>query len=301
MLVLDTICHETIWGGSRLTKFSKTDCKRIGHLYSVFCRKEMSNIILNGQYAGMTMNEVFHLWKSEFGMDTYTYFPLTLALTEANDNLSIQVHPNDKMANEVERFSRGKRESWYFIEAPKVGYIMNGCTCHNEEEKNAMLAEGKYLEMTDKLPVTVGDYVFVHPGTLHSITAGSLVYEIEEGADFTYRFYDYDRVDKEGNRRELHIEKASKALDITCKSEVKHYPEHGEIWEDTYITKKVFDITNYRNDSQTLECFTLVHGGAVCDGVDVTPGMTVLLWPGERISNAKIKLAFVAKLRSDVL
>ena len=232
-------------------------------------------------------------------MEGHTYFPLTLALTEADENLSIQVHPDDATVHALEHMAKGKRESWYFLEAPKEGYIINGCTCRNEDEKATMLAERKYLEMADKLPVRVGDYVFVYPGTLHAITAGSLVYETEEGADFTYRFYDYDRMDSNGNRRELHIEKAAAALDIMRRSEVKRYPETGEIEEETYSTKKISKVSQYENISQTLECFTLVQGGAVSDGVTITPGMTVLLWPGEYIENADIKLAFIAKLRGN--
>ena len=300
MIVLDTICHETIWGGPRIAKFARVSSCQVGHLYSVFCREGISNRILNGGWKGKFLNDVFPLWKQEFQMDKYALFPLTLALTEADEHLSIQVHPDDSAAQTLEHMARGKRESWYFLEAPKEGYIINGCTCRSEDEKNAMLAEGKYLEMADKLPISAGDYVFVYPGTLHSITAGSLVYEIEEGADFTYRFYDYERADSEGNRRELHIHKASKALDITRKSQVKHYPESGEIEEETYTTKKLMQLTAYKNASSTLECFTLIYGTAVCDGVDLHPGMTVMLWPGEQIDKADIHLAFVSRLKEGV-
>ena len=299
MIVLETITHETIWGGPRIARFANVGSQRIGHLYSVYCRAGISNKVLNGLWKGRTLNDIFPLWKQEFQMEKYDFFPLTLALTEADEHLSIQVHPDDAAVQTLEHLARGKRESWYFIEAPETGYIMNGCTCRSEAEKDAMLREEKYLEMTDKLPVGVGDYVFVYPGTLHSITAGSLVYEIEEGADFTYRFYDYDRVDNEGNRRELHVEKAATALDITRKSVVKHYPELGEIEEETYSTKRISKATQYENMSQTVECFTLVQGSAVCDGVEITPGMTVMLWPKEYIKDADIKLAFVAKLRGN--
>ena len=301
MIVLETITHETIWGGPRIARFANVASQRIGHLYSVYCREGISNRVLNGLWKGKTLNDIFPLWKQEFQMGEYDFFPLTLALTEANEHLSIQVHPDDAAVQTLEHLARGKRESWYFLEAPEAGYIMNGCTCRSEAEKDAMLRAEKYLEMTDKLPISVGDYVFVYPGTLHSITAGSLVYEIEEGADFTYRFYDYDRIDSQGNRRELHIEKAAKALDITRKSIVKHYPESGEIEEETYSTKRISKASQYENVTQTLECFTLVQGSAVCDGVKITPGMTVMLWPKECIKDAEIKLAFVAKLRGNTL
>lgn len=297
MLVLETICHETLWGGSRLTALSGTNCLKIGHLYSVFSRDGISNRILNTPYAGKTLNEIFGLWKREFHMERYDRFPLTIALTSADEDLSIQVHPNDAMAGQIENMARGKRESWYFLTPPDSGWILNGCVCRSEEEKEKYLAEGRYREMTDTLKVGAGDYVFVHPGTLHSLTAGSLVYEIEEGADFTYRFYDYGRRDANGNLRELQVDKAVMALDFRRKSVCRRYPDSGEIVEETYVTKKLSHIEEYRNDSGTLECLTLLEGGFVCGGVPVAPGMTVLLWPGEKVCDAELRSAIAARLR----
>lgn len=297
MLVLKPILHETIWGGERICRLANIEGHSVGHLYSLFCREGISNEILNGEFAGKTMNDVFPFFKNDCGMGEYEYFPLTLALTEADENLSIQVHPTDNVANEIEHKSRGKRESWYFIEAPTDGYIINGCNCRNLNELDQMLEEKKYLEIVDKLYIKKGDYVFVEPGTLHSITRGSLVYEIEEGADYTYRFYDYDRIDLNGEKRELHIDKARTTLNIAAKSEIKHYSHGNEIIEQTYVTQKLEKQQKYSNHTGELVCFTLVAGNAICDHVAVTPGMTVILWPGDEIYNADIELAFVARMR----
>ena len=300
MLILKRITHNTIWGGPKISRYTGVDGDSIGHLYSVYCREGVSNEILNGAWKGRNLNEVFPLFKDEFGFSQYDYFPLTLALTEANENLSIQVHPDDAAASALENRARGKRESWYFIEAPTSGAIINGCTCRDEAEEEQMIARGEFMAMADTLPVQVGDYVFVEPGTLHAITAGSLVFEIEEGADFTYRFYDYDRVDAQGNRRELHIEKATEALRLGLKSEVKHY-NGEEIKEKTYTTKLINDTLAYANESGTLECFTFVKGALNCDGCEVLPGSTILLWPGERLDTHGVELAFVSKMREDCL
>lgn len=299
MLVLEPICHETIWGGPRISRIAGVSSKKIGHLYSVFCREGISNRIMNGKWKNLCLNDAFPQWKSEFRMEKYAFFPLTLALTEADEHLSIQVHPDDAAANALEHQARGKRESWYFLEPPAAGYIYNGCVCKNEAERDQFLSEGNYLDMTDHLPIQAGDYVFVEPGTLHSITAGSLVYEIEEGADFTYRFYDFDRVDANGVPRELHIEKASTSLKTGYQSVVKHY--HGTKWldEETYSTRKLERVTVYQNGSQTIECFTFIQGQVICDEIQLMPGMTALLWPRESISGS-IQLAFASKLREGV-
>ena len=300
MLILKRIVHTTIWGGPKISRLAGVDGDRIGHLYSLYCREGISNEILNGVWKGRCLNEVFPLIKDKVGMAQYEYFPLTLALTEAQENLSIQVHPNDEAANALEHRVRGKRESWYFIDAPTSGTIINGCTCRDKAEESQMIAEGRFMEMTDTLAVKPGDYVFVEPGTLHAITSGSLVFEIEEGSDFTYRFYDYDRTDADGNPRELHVEKATSALDINLKSVVKAY-NGQEIKEKTYSTKLINNIDIYTNESNTIECFTLVKGAMSADSVEILPGSTILLWPGEELNTQQVNLAFVSKIREDSL
>ncbi len=298
MLILKRIVHTTIWGGPKISRLAGVEGDSIGHLYSLYCREGVSNEILNGEWKGRCLNEVFPLFKDKVRMAEYEYFPLTLALTEAQENLSIQVHPNDKAAQKLEHRARGKRESWYFIDAPTSGTIINGCTCHDKEQEREMIKQGQFMEMADTLAVKKGDYVFVEPGTLHAITAGSLVFEIEEGSDFTYRFYDYNRVDAQGNPRELHVEKATSALDINLKSVVKAY-NGQEIKEKTYSTKLINNINNYTNESATLECFTLVKGLLNADGIAVSPGSTILLWPGESLNTCQVQLAFVSKIRED--
>lgn len=300
MLVLQPMFHETIWGGPRLSRFTEAKGDSIGHFYTCYCREGISNVILNGEHKGKHLNEVFPLWKKDVGMEEYPFFPLTISLTEADHNLSIQVHPDDKTAIEVEHRNRGKRESWYFLEAPENGLLINGCKCKDKEEVRKLLDQERYMEILDAIPVKVGDYVFVEPGTLHCISAGSLVYEIEEGSDSTYRFYDFDRLDKNGKKRELHLEMAYLTLDPKKQSVVQHYPDGQEIVEATYASQKFENITYFKNDTDDLKCFTLVYGTATCDGVEITQGTTVLLFPGEEISDLDAKLAFTARMRRDI-
>ena len=300
MLLLKRIVHSTIWGGPKICRLTGVEGDRIGHLYSLYCRDGISNEILNGVWKGRCLNDVFPLFKDSVGMAQYEYFPLTLALTEARENLSIQVHPNDEAASRLENRARGKRESWYFIDAPTSGTIINGCTCRDKDQEAQMIAQEQFMAMADTLPVNVGDYVFVEPGTLHAITAGSLVFEIEEGSDFTYRFYDYDRTDPQGNKRELHVEKATSALDINLKSTAKRY-SNQEIKEKTYSTRLIKNTENYTNESNTIECFSLVKGKLNCDGMEVPLGSTILLWPGESLSCSDTQLAFVSKIMEDSL
>ena len=300
MLVLKPMFHDTIWGGPRLSRFTEAKGDSVGHFYTAFCREGISNEILNGEYKGKHLNDVFPLWKKDVAMEEYEYFPLTISLTEADLDLSIQVHPDDRTATQIEHRNRGKRESWYFLEAPDNGLLINGCRVKDKEEVRKLLDQERYSDILDSIPVKVGDYVFVEPGTLHAISAGSLVYEIEEGSDSTYRFYDFDRRDKNGNKRELHVEMAYLTLDPKKQSVVKHYEKGKEIVEATYASEKLDNITSYRNDTDDLKCFTLIYGTATCDGIRIGQGTTVLLFPGEEITDMDVKLAFVCRMRRDI-
>ena len=295
MLILETVVHETIWGGKKLTPYSNSTCEKIGHLYSINCNANDTNKILNGAYRGKTLNEFFEENKSKFGLEEYRYFPIIVALVEANDNLSIQVHPDDQTAPILNpNITLGKNESWFFIDAPEAGYIFDGCLCHSMEELKEKIAKGEMESATDHLEVKRHDYTYVVAGTLHAMTKGSLVYEIEENAGCTYRFYDFDRIDKDGNKRPLQIPEAFYSIKLGQKSSVSNYQEGQAIEERRYITQYFSKLEHYKNESNTLQVLTLLSGNFALEGISVTPGMSVILEPSESIyieQGAEIMLA----------
>jgi len=283
MLILSVIEHETIWGGSKLLQ-DKRKKKKIGHLYSLITSNEMSSVILNGADAGITLRDYFRINKSDWEMSDYDDFPFVVALVEAGENLSVQVHPDDKSALMLENRQSGKNESWYFLEAPTDGYIYNGCTCKNKKDLRLKIAAKKYSEITNTLPVSPGDYVYVEAGTLHALTSGSFVYEVEENCNLTYRFYDYDRKDDKGHSRELHTEKAFQVIDVLKKSNIRQYTNTDLIVERHYSTQLLREIVVYENTGEGLACFTVIEGRFCLDDIDITPGMSILLMPGEKFS-----------------
>ena len=284
MLILKTIVHETIWGGSKLTPYSGSASTRIGHLYSLISNGEFESEILNGPYAGKLFRHYFEENKARLHLAQYAEFPFLLALVDAADDLSLQVHPNDHAAQQLEHVKRGKNESWYFLHAPQSGRIFNGCRAANSEELAQKVAQGKYDDIIDELPVKPGDYVYVQAGTLHAMSAGSLVYEIEENCNATYRVYDFDRVDKSGQKRPLHTQKALASIDVSLKSQA--VPYEGEKCERLYATQLFTQQTSYQNNTHTLVCLTFLSGENVLEGFPVRCGVTVVLEPAERITFA---------------
>lgn len=296
MYILEPIFHETLWGGNRLNQYVKGNIKKLGHLYLVNGHKNMSNKILNGIYKGKRLSEVFDYQKKNWNLDMYKEFPLTIALVDASEHLSIQVHPDDLAAEKLEGEKIGKTESWLFLEAPLSGWIYNGCSCKTKKEIEKAVGQGKMEEITRHFPVMKSDYVCVKAGTLHAMTAGSLVYEIEYGSDFTYRFYDYGRKNEQGKQRELHIDKAIHAIKPEAASVKKVY-KGGWMSEKNYEICVVENLDCYKNSGKEIECISILDGTGSYEENFIGTGTSILLLPGEQIEGVELKYAVIARIR----
>ena len=281
MLIIKTMIHETIWGGDRLTSYSNTNSKKIGHLYSLISNGELESEILNGEYKGQLFRKYFDDNKAKFGLAKYKELPFLLALVDATDDLSLQVHPDDEVAKELENADFGKNESWYFLEVPKSGKIYDGCKAKSSQELREKVAQGKYDDVIDYLNVEVGSYVYIEAGTMHAMAAGSLVYEIEENCNATYRVYDFDRIDKDGKKRPLQTEAALKSIHVDKKSVAQKYD--GEKVERLYATNLFTYKKEYTNKSNTIECLTVLNGKSEVEGFTVQKGTTIVLEPNETV------------------
>lgn len=297
MYILEPVFHKTIWGGKELAGYVKCNINNLGHLYLVNGHRGMSNVIKNGQYKGATLQEVFDKQKNAWNLSDFEEFPLTIALVDASENLSIQVHPDDKVAEKLERKKIGKTESWLFLKAPKTGWIYSGCQCATKEQINEAITQGKMEEITSKLPIADNDYVCVEDGTLHAMTAGSVVYEIEYGSDYTYRFYDYNRKDASGQMRELHIEKAMEAIKPERVPNVRKNICCEWISEKHYEICRKNGLVSYQNQSKEIECVSILQGTGTCQGCEITGGNSILLFPGEKLENVELDDVIIARIR----
>lgn len=283
MHILKPVSHETIWGGTKLVPFAPESHDKLGHLYSLVSNGEFESEIINGEYKNRRFKEYFQENKAKFGLDEFETFPFVIALVDPKEDLSIQVHPDDKCAQEIENRPFGKNESWYFIEPPTNRWLFNGCRVSTIEEIEQKINENRVEEdVIDHLQIGEKDYVFVEQGTMHAATHGALFYEIEENCNLTYRFFDFNRKDKNGNKRELHIDKALKAINPKLKSKARKY-NGEEIIERLYSTKLYEDTTEYKNNSSTLECLTVLNGETIIANCKIQTGTTIILEPNEGI------------------
>lgn len=203
-----------IWGGTYFKAFNKgTSLDRVSECWELSVRDNDSSIIASGKDEGKRLVDV--LTKEDIGpvMDRFPYFPLLIKLIDAKENLSVQVHPSDDYALKYEQ-SFGKSEMWHIISADENSGLYVGLNKdYSKEEIEKALKEGTILECLNFYKVKPGDTFVINPGTIHAIGAGVRLIEIQQNSNLTYRLYDYNRVDKDGNPRELHIKKALDVID----------------------------------------------------------------------------------------
>ncbi|CDI48399.1 type I phosphomannose isomerase catalytic subunit [Clostridium tetani] len=293
MYILKPVTISKIWGGNKLLQYGGDDSvSKIGLVYSVSCEKNNSNEILNGTFKGQTLLDVWNSNKDKFGYSKFDKFPLIISFIDANDDLSLQVHPDDDYAikNKISPF--GKEESWIFLDNLDYQKIVLGCAINSIDTIKKNINENKWQEILNYIPVQNMSYVNIKPGTLHALTSGSLVYEIQQATNVTYRFYDYNRVTKEGKKRELHLSKALEVLKPEYKSKAVSFKEN-EIIEEKYYSLWLDTLNNniIDNKSNVFTCYTIIDGELSIDNIPVKKGMSFILMPKDKctiLGNAKV-------------
>lgn len=285
MLILEPISKKRIWGTNRLREYSgDPNVDKVGSIYTMSATENMSNKILNGPFAGQSLYDVMKNNHSKFGLESGEEYPIMIAIHGADEHLSIQVHPTDDYAREHENALYGKSESWYFLEAPDDGWIYAGSQSADKETIREKVRNGQYEEVVGKIPVQEEDYVFIPSGTLHALTKGAIVLEIHQSTDITYRFYDYDRVDEDGNKRELHLDQAIETLETGLEPVKSSFSENLPIREKPYEIVRMVMEENYQNTKNIAQTLTVISGSLTVNGETINKGQSALLFPGEKIS-----------------
>ncbi|WEV37640.1 mannose-6-phosphate isomerase, class I [Lactobacillus sp. ESL0677] len=203
-----------IWGGRKLNTIFNYNIPqgKVGEAWIISGYQNDASTVVNTKYAGLSLRELYKDHPNIFGKPKAKEFPLLVKFLDAEDNLSVQVHPDDDYAARVEHDS-GKTESWYVLQADPDSYLIYGHTAKTKQELELMVKNGEWKHLLRKVPVKAGDFFYVPAGTIHALTKGILVIETQQSSDVTYRLYDYDRIDKNtGKPRELHTQKS---LEVT--------------------------------------------------------------------------------------
>ena len=202
-----------IWGGERLkNEFNKdTDKTPLAESWECSIHPDGESVITGGEFDQRTLKTVLEENPNYLGShpDKSFGFPLLIKLIDAKEDLSIQVHPDDAYAFENENGEHGKTEMWYVLDAKKDAKLVYGFSHDtNAEDVKKAIEKGTIERHLNKVRAKKDDVFFVSPGTVHAIGSGLLIAEIQESSNVTYRLYDYNRTDKNGNKRELHVDRA---------------------------------------------------------------------------------------------
>lgn len=222
--LLKPAAKDYLWGGSRLNDdFSKNiDLAPLAETWECSTHPDGISKVASGQFCGMPLTWVLEQHPEYLGTHPRTKgeLPILIKLIDAKKDLSVQVHPSDEYARTHENGQLGKTELWYVLDAAKDARLVYGFSHGIEkEELKSAIADGSVEKYLQKVLVKKEDVFYIEAGTVHAIGAGVLVAEIQESSNLTYRLYDYNRVDKYGNQRKLHIEKALDVADLSAAAE----------------------------------------------------------------------------------
>jgi mannose-6-phosphate isomerase len=304
------ILKEKIWGGNKLkTQLNKnTDLSNIGESWEISDVKGDTSIVSNGVYKGKTLKELQVEFKSDLigekNYKTFGYkFPLLIKFIDAKKDLSIQLHPNDRLAAK-RHDSFGKTEMWYVLQADKGANLIVGFNQKITRELYSKHLKEKTLpSILNFDEVSSGDTYFIEVGRVHAIGAGVMVAEIQQTSDITYRIYDWDRVDAQGKARELHNDLAIDAIDFNMPDNFrKQYSKRANMSNTMvqcqYFQTHYLNVTtslNKINDKDSFIIYMCVEGSAevMANGVSesLKKGETLLLPAGLKTYNITAKNA----------
>lgn len=297
-LKFEPLLMERIWGGNKLqTELNKPLNGRndIGESWELSGVEDHVSVVSNGFLKGNTLSELIEIYMGDlvgervfqqFGHE----FPLLIKFIDAREDLSIQVHPDDELAQKRHQ-SFGKTEMWYVLQAEKGAELISGFQGSVTADKYIKSVENNSLEsLLARHPVQTGDVFYIPAGRVHAIGAGILLAEIQQTSDVTYRIYDFGRRDAQGNERELHTQQALEAIDFKSYSDYKtayKTDENGvsEVVTSPYFKTGLLDLNKQvARDYYSLDSFVILictEGSAIIQygegAEEISKGETVLL------------------------
>lgn len=291
ILKMKPVFQERLWGGEKLaSRFNYSlPSDRIGECWGVSAHPHGESIVAEAECAGHSLSD---LWKNKrhlFGKYTDDAFPLLIKILDAADDLSVQVHPNDAQAQELEGVPYGKTECWYVVEAEEGAELIIGHTARSENELLDHINNGEWDRLLTRQPVTKGDFIFVPIGTVHAIGKGIVILETQQSSDTTYRMYDFDRIDESGQTRELHLDKA---MTVTTIPQEVVMPEVKAKQMKTAQIKRLVQVTEFNvyhvrattgfklRGIERFRALTILSGKGSIGSLEVNTGDHLMLTKG---------------------
>ncbi|SCZ03285.1 mannose-6-phosphate isomerase, class I [Alkaliphilus peptidifermentans] len=270
LIFLNKLHYPKIWGSEDwvISAHSNGDCK-----------------ISNGRYYGMTLSWLWHNKRELFGNLEGEVFPLLTKIINAKDDLSIQVHPDDTYAKENANGELGKTECWYIIDCDSDAELILGHNAETKEEMKNMIEDEKWENLLRRVKINPGDFFYIPAGTIHGIKKGTVILEIQQSSDVTYRLYDYGRLDK-GRLRDLHIKESIDVttiphVDYKISNKIEEFKNAKKelLVKDKYFTLykiTIKGIQQFEND-RSFMMVSVIKGEGTIDGIKIEEGLHFII------------------------
>lgn len=283
-LVFEPLFMERVWGGRRLEQLYHKKLlpgARIGESWEIVDREEAQSVVHDGPLRGLTLHELWTNHRAEiFGpnLDGPGRFPLLVKMLDAQERLSLQVHPPAELAQGLG--GEPKTEMWYLAHAEAGADVFAGLAAPTSRGQfEEALHDGRAAELVQRLPVEEGDAIFIPSGRIHAIGAGCLIVEIQQNSDTTYRVFDWNRVGMDGKPRTLHIEQSLQATDFGDVQPSLQPKLPGPV--STVAACSFFHVEKWTLDAPRVALentggrfaiFNCLEGEAECGGKTFSPG-----------------------------
>ncbi|HOJ44785.1 MAG TPA: class I mannose-6-phosphate isomerase [Bacilli bacterium] len=303
---LKPVFQQKIWGGRRLEKYfgNLLPTGNIGECWLISAHPNGDTIVDGGPLDGMPLSQVYRQHKHLFGNSSYSEFPLIIKIIDASDDLSVQVHPDDNYAHTIGQ-PYGKEEAWLILEPSIDRMVQLGHYAQSKEQLSHLITNGEWKRLLKYYPIAKNDLVPVKPGTLHAILKGTMILEIQQSSDTTYRLYDYDRLDDAGNKRPLHIKESIEVISVPdpaggpihIQEALKQ--QTAMLWSGHYFSIHEWNVTTQMNvilESGNFYLLTILSGTGTINGVPCQMGDAVIITSLAKTIDIKGKMRIVTAI-----
>lgn len=296
-LKFDPIYKQILWGGTNISRYFQRNIPldNVAESWELCCRDDGSSIVSSGVLKGMSLQSLILEYRGDLlGRKNYqkfgAVFPLLIKIIDANENLSVQVHPDDAYAK-VNGEKSGKNELWYVLDAKAKAKLVYGVKKNeSKEEFTLAISENKIAQTLNMVDAKSGDVFYVPAGKVHAILAGILIAEIQQNSNTTYRIFDWDRVDKNGKARVLNTSQALDVIDFNSRNLTEICPQienNQNYCVDAILRSEYFNVdkisVHYNYISTEIDSFIILmciegrgeifYDGGICS---VICGETIL-------------------------
>ncbi|AGR40788.1 type I phosphomannose isomerase catalytic subunit [Spiroplasma taiwanense] len=276
IIKLSPFFSKKIWGGNKLKELGfNIPSDDIGEAWVISAHENGMSFLKSNK--NISFKNFFEENRSLFG-NIKGDFPLLSKIITANDFLSVQVHPNDDYAIKKHN-SFGKPESWYIIDCPENAKLIYGHNANNLNEFETLIKDKNWNSLLKEISVKKGDFLYVEPGKIHAITPGVIIYELQRSSDITYRLYDYDRVDNEGNARELHIKEIIDNISIPDSKDIIIKANKNLKFNCDFFSIEKIKVSQFlewkKPENLTWYQFTVLSGNGIINKIDFKTGDSV--------------------------